>query len=103
LPTGPVHLPDVIARMLELEQAIPQSDERDEVPVADVIAALCCIEPGDELETTLELQMRRALTLAREHYAPLVGDDEATVTCGIGFLQGVTFARAVADVRDDES
>jgi len=106
LPIGPVRLADVGTRMLELEHAIPLADERDDVPVADVIAVLCSIEPGEQLEAMLELQMGRAAKLAREHYGPWLqlhgAHDMEAIMCAIGFLQGVTFLRAITDVREQD-
>lgn len=105
LPVGPVDLAAVVARMLELEHAIPMARPDEVVSIADVIAELCSIERGDELETALLIEIKRAMALGRDYYAEKLGvgaGDLPLVECTIGFLQGVTFARAIADVRDED-
>lgn len=105
-----IDLAAVSARMIELEFSIPQADRRDDVPMWEVLAKLAEIDtatPG--LPDAVMAEIHRAKILSNGAYRHIaarttgreVGEDDPAVIGTVAFLQGVTFARAVADVKGD--
>lgn len=98
-----IDLAAVAARMVDLENEIPQADPRDEVPVYEVIAKLLGIDP-EGVDAAMLRETNRAHELCVAYYGPRfgVGGDHPAILGAISFVQGVTFARAVADIKGDE-
>lgn len=95
----------VRGRMVALENDVPQAEGMpDDVPVYVVLAKLAGIDPATPgLAEGLMGEVARARILANDLYRNFAGRsvaaDDPQVIGTIAFLQGVTFARAVADVK----
>lgn len=91
--------------MRRLEDAI-RHDPKNEVPIDEVIARFAGIDAADVddgFDKMLLAECNRAVELM-EHYGPIW---EGRVTrafayATVGFLQGVTFAAAVRNVREQQ-
>lgn len=98
-----IDLAAVAARMVDLENDIPQADPREDVPVYEVVAKLLEIDP-EGVDAAMLRETNRAHELCLAYYGPRfgVGGEHPAILGAISFVQGVTFARAVADVRRRE-
>lgn len=85
----------VQAEMLELERLGDQN--------ADVLATIAAILGADieGLHETLEAELARVERLVDLHYVEHVARSPGTYAA-IGFLQGITFARAYDRVKQDD-
>ena len=87
--------------MRRLEYAVGK-DPKPEVPIDEVIASLIDFK-GDldkEFDPILGAECKRAVHLAKSHYMAYATDSPERVLVAVGFLQGVTFARAARNVNE---
>lgn len=100
-----IDLAAVAARMIDLENEIPQAEgQPDEVPMVEVLAVLAGIDPKTPgLPEAVMREVARARELANRHYGPRAGGraDSPEILGTVSFLQGVTFARAASDIGGD--
>lgn len=93
----------VAARMVDLEHEIPQADPREDVPVFEVVAKMLGIDP-EGVDTAMLRETNRAHELCLAYYGPRFGvsGDNPAILGAVSFMQGIAFARAVADVQRRE-
>jgi hypothetical protein len=89
--------------MLRLEAAFEEQGPPPGPPIDKCIAQLVDFDEDVDavLDPILREEAKRAVRLANGHYREWVDVTPLTVAA-IGFLQGVTFARAARNVRGDE-
>lgn len=93
-----IDLAAVSDRMLELEDQ--RDDPRDSVPVGEVVAKLLGVEHSHALDEALVREAQRSVELVRSHYSRYVRPS-ADAIAAIALVQGITLARAVAEVKDE--
>lgn len=100
-----IDLRAVVGRMVELESEVPQAEgQPDNVAMYVVLALMAGLDPDTpRLSKVLQGEVLRARQLSHTYYAPAMGaeGDHPMALGAVAFLQGVTFARAVADTKGD--
>lgn len=94
------------AEMLRLENDFHAEGRPNEVPIDEVIAELGGVADlsMEEFDRFLGDEVQRALDLALTHYANAARTPHMEyMLTAVGFLQGVTFARAVRNLTDDRA
>lgn len=96
-----IRLHAVQRQMIHMEA---EFDAQDHPPIDEVIRQLSQFEDNiDELDDILQKETHRAVVLAHRHYGPITGGAPGPgEIAAIGFLQGVTFAAAVRELKEDE-
>lgn len=94
-----VDLAAVSNAMLELEDQ--RDDPRPDVSVGEVCAKLLSTEWNEEFGDALLREAARARVIANTHYAGTVGQgpDHPGVLTMTAFMQGITFATAIEQVK----
>lgn len=94
---------DVAARMEMLETFIKEEIDADDPSVLRVIAHLVAIEDEDALFETLKNILTRTKNDVSRWYASLgLNTRDPDVQLALGFLQGVTFAVAAQQIKEEE-
>lgn len=95
--------PDAIHdEMLRLEADFHAEGRPDSVPMDEAIAELAGLGPVEmgDFDRLLDREVQRACDLALTYYSDHTGARTPYLTTAIGFLQGVTFARAVSNLQE---
>lgn len=92
-----VNSASIHARMLAIERGSDRPDEN--IPVGEMIAQMLGVEHHKHFDVLLAAETDRVRELVNTYYAQFAIGSPASTYAMVGFLQGVTFALAVQQVK----